>query len=499
MIRPAARPLGSSAASVVVFISSGAVLVLEILSLRLVAPYLGLTLEVSTAVIGCALAAITVGAWVGGLAADRFSPQRMLGPMVIASGGFVLLVGPLVRWAGEATRGSEGSSVMTMTVAAVFLPAALLSAVHPMVVKLRLGALEETGTVVGRLSGIGTGGALAGTFATGFILVGKVPTSRILLILGGALVLMGAGLTAMFMSSRAAVVGAGVAALGAGPIALAPQPCDVETKYHCARVLIDDARPTGRTLQLDTLWHSYIDLEDPTHLRFAYTRTIAAVLEETHAPGRSVRALHIGGGGATVARFLHATRPDSDNLVFEIDPGVVDIDNQDLGLREGDGLEVEVRDGRRGLAAQPDDSRDVVIGDAFGGVSVPWHLTTREVVSDVARVLDDGGVYVLNVIDYAPLGFARAELATLADVFDHVAVIASPDSLGGASSGGGNLILVGSDSELPLAGIRAGVQEEVPEYSVLDDEAGLAEFMGDARVLTDDFAPVDQLLTPHGS
>ena len=57
---------GPALAGVLVVLASGAVLVLEILSLRLIAPYVGITLETNTAVIGVALAAIAYGAWSGG-------------------------------------------------------------------------------------------------------------------------------------------------------------------------------------------------------------------------------------------------------------------------------------------------------------------------------------------------------------------------------------------------------------------------------------------------
>ena len=70
----------------------------------------------------------------------------------------------------------------------ILVPAALLSAVTPMVTKLLLTSLDETGTVVGRLSGIGTVGAIVGTVVTGFVLISRVPVSGILVGLGAALV-----------------------------------------------------------------------------------------------------------------------------------------------------------------------------------------------------------------------------------------------------------------------------------------------------------------------
>jgi len=64
------RPI---AAGALVFVTSAAVLVLEIVAARLLAPYVGVTLETYTAIIGTILAAISLGTWIGGRLADRRS------------------------------------------------------------------------------------------------------------------------------------------------------------------------------------------------------------------------------------------------------------------------------------------------------------------------------------------------------------------------------------------------------------------------------------------
>lgn len=486
--------LGARSAPLLVAYTSGAVLILEILSLRLVAPYVGLTLQTSTAVIGFALAAISTGAWVGGWLADRIPPERMVGPAVLIGGALVLFVEPAVRWTGERVQGGEPSTVLLITAVAVFAPASLLSAITPMVVKLRLGTLSETGTVVGRLSAIATLGALVATFGTGFLLVAEMSTSFILLILGGTLVAVG-----MWLTMRQGGIGlsAGlliVAMLGVVSGVIVPSPCDVETAYHCARIVPDDTRSTGRTLQLDTLSHSYVDLADPTYLRFSYIRGIASIVD-VMVRGGAPRALHLGGGGLTFPRYLAATRPGAENLVLEIDPGVVELDVTELGatLDERE-LDVRVQDARVGLAEEPTGTRDLVVGDAFGGLTVPWHLTTRETVGEVRRVLTEDGLYALNVIDYPPLRFARAEVATIIDVFPHVGIVARPSVL--ARRDGGNLLIVGSMRPLQVDALRDALSDRAPELDVLVEPLALSAFAGDARVLTDDFAPVDQLLTP---
>ena len=125
---------------------------------------------------------------------------------------------------------------------------------------------------------------------------------------------------------------------------------------------------------------------------------------------------------------------------------------------------------------------------------MPWHLTTIEYVEELRRVLRDEGVYAVNIIDFEPLGFARAELATLRRVFDHVALAADPFTLSG--NGGGNLVAIASDSPIDRGAVERGFAKRDLAWDVIDGDR-LTEWVDGATVLTDDYAPVDQLLTPH--
>ncbi|UOY01343.1 fused MFS/spermidine synthase [Blastococcus sp. PRF04-17] len=488
-------------AAAVTFLCSGAVLVLEIVGLRLIAPYVGVTLQTSTAIIGFALAAIALGAWTGGATADRTDPRRLIAPLMVAGGALVVAVLPLVRFTGSLLSGADAGGVLLLAAVAVVVPAALLSAVPPMVVKLQLASLDETGAVVGRLSGIGTLGGIAATFVTGFLLIAVLPSSVILVGTGGLTVL--SGIAVAVLLRRGTGGGAGrlpagllvLAVAGAGLAAVAPTPCEEETAYHCARVVADPERASGRVLMLDTLRHSYVDLDDPTHLEFEYVRAIASVADAVAPGGEPVSALHIGGGGLTLPRYLEKVRPGTESLVIEVDPGVVAIDREQLALDTGERLRVRVADGRVGLAEEPVGRRDLVVGDAFGGLSVPWQLTTREALELVDRALADEGVYAVNLIDHPPLGFVRAELATLRAVFPSVVLLARAPVL--AREDGGNVVAVASRSPIPVDEIAAGLTDRGLAWQVAEGRE-LAEFVGDADVLTDDHAPVDQLLTPYG-
>ncbi|HET8684942.1 MAG TPA: fused MFS/spermidine synthase [Micromonosporaceae bacterium] len=511
------EPLPPWLAAALVFLASGAVLVLEIVGLRLVGPYVGVTLQTSSAVIGVALAAIAYGAWLGGWLADRYPPRRLLPPALVLAAATTAVTLPVVRYAGEILRGSAAAGVLLLTALATFVPCALLSTVPPLVVKLQLGDLGQTGRVVGRLSSIGTLGAITATLGTGFVLVAALPSSVIVLTL--AVLLGAAGLalgwhlrragppgaahrTGLSGRTRAVVAVAGLA--GAGLVAVAPNPCDVETAYHCARVVVDPDRPTGRLLVLNSARHSYVDLADPRHLEFEYVQWIGALTDVMAPPAHPLAALHLGGGGFTLPRYLAATRPGGSNVVLELDGELVELDRAELGLRDFPGLRVEVGDARVGLAGEASGGYDLAVGDAFGHLVVPWHLATRELVADVRRVLRPAGCYALNVIDYPPGRFVRAEVATVAAVFPHVALVAPESAVTGGA--GANFVILGSAAPLPLAALRdrlaaraadaaaSGTPAERAEPVRVLAGAELAAFVGGARVLTDDHAPVDQLL-----
>ena len=476
-------------------------LVLEITGLRLIAPYVGVTLQTSTAVIGFALAAIAAGAWAGGRAADRTDPRRLIAPLLVAGGGLIVAVLPLVRFAGSLLTGAAAANVLLLAAVAVVVPAALLSAVPPMVVALQLRSLAETGTVVGRLSGIGTLGGIAATFGTGFVLVAVLPSSVIMVGTGVLTALVGVAVGVYLRRGATGDTGRVPAALlllvvvGSGLAAVAPTPCEQETTYHCARVVADPAREGGRTLVLDTLRHSYVDLDDPTHLEFEYVRAIAAVTDAMAPAGEPLRALHLGGGGLTLPRYLAEVRPGTTSEVLEVDPGVLALDRAGLGLETSEELRVRIGDARVLLDGQPAGERDLVVGDAFGGLSVPWQLTTTEALALVARAMTPAGVYAANLIDNPPLDFVRAELATLRAAFDHVVLLARAPVIAGED--GGNVVAVASAEPLPVAAIQQAMAAQGIAWQVLEGDA-LAEVVGDAQVLTDDDAPVDQLLTPYG-
>jgi hypothetical protein len=482
-------PLPTWLAIALVVGTSAAVLVLEILAARLLAPYVGVSIETYTGIIGTVLAGIAIGAWVGGAAADRVDPRRLIPVLLVSGGALAIATVPTVRalGAGGASTGLGGIMVLT---AVGFLPSAtVLSAVAPAVVKLQLGDLSSTGTTVGRLSAYGTAGAIVATFLTGFVLVAIAAVTTIIIAVGVLVVVGGIALWLALPGSvrrtaRSEITSVSAFAGLALVVATAlGSPCDSETTYYCVSIDGDAGRASGRVLVLDDLRHSYVDLDDPTHLDFWYVRRFAEVIDHL-APAGPIDVVHLGGGALTLPTWVQTTRPGSEQTVFEIDDRLIElvIDEFDRSTGPGTGLEMVAGDARQSLRELPDASADVMIGDAFGGRAIPWHLATREFTTEVARVLRTGGFYTVNVIDGGRLSFLRAQTVTIASVFPEVMVVLDQRTAAGRL---GNSVIVASDQPFDARNIH-------PQDGRLVDD--IDAFVEGATALTDDFAPVDQLL-----
>ena len=140
---------------------------------------------------------------------------------------------------------------------------------------------------------------------------------------------------------------------------------------------------------------------------------------------------------------------------------------------------------------------DVVVGDAFGGLAVPWHLTTAEFLGEISDALADDGFYVMNLIDHPPLAFARAEIATIAAAFPYVAVVAPASYLAGER--GGNFVVVGSLE--PLDADAIGEQATDGAYPLNQPPPCLVDLLHSSplsvcNLVSDEFEFVDRFVQP---
>jgi spermidine synthase len=203
---------------------------------------------------------------------------------------------------------------------------------------------------------------------------------------------------------------------------------------------------------------SYVDLADPTHLEFDYLRWMRIILRAAHAR----RVLHVGGGACALARALAVELPDGRQEVCEVDPDVLAISRDHLGLRRAPGLRVRLGDGREHVAGQPDAGWDAIVIDAFVGAMIPPRLVTVEALTDVARVAP---LALVNVVDSRSRHVVGGVAAGLASVYPQIWAL-------GARVG--NTVVVGSKRTIDLDQIRARAAAD-PSPAHLTPPAALAQ------------------------
>ena len=497
-------------ASAVAFLSSFCLLVIEIVAGRVLAPYVGVSLYTWTSIIGVVLAGISGGAYAGGWLADRRPRDSTLGWLLLASGATSLLIVPAAALFADDSGilTSLGIAptllqrVVTLSVLLFFLPSFALGMISPVTVKLAVRDLESTGRVVGKIYAFSTLGSIAGTFTTGFYLIATFGTRATLI--GVGIVLIACALFFGGRFGRAAailVLAIGTASAGFWPGAMPPPEQDLllepsgtgiihseESQYYTIRVertIREDTGGVVHALQLDHLVHSYSDPDDPQYLEYGYLRIFndAAnwALRERDRP----RFLFIGGGGYTLPRLLSGTGAAID--VVEIDPAVTRVAHRFFELPRQSSIRTINEDARWFATRASGRTYDVIFIDAFNDLSVPYHLTTREYTLMLERMLRPGGALVVNLVDDFERGrFLRSYIRTLQSVFGDRNVELVMEEEEDVQSSRSTFVVVASASRFSFTEAHVLPQDALRRYVARSGTI----------VLTDDHAPVDNMLAP---
>ena len=267
----------------------------------------------------------------------------------------------------------------------------------------------------------------------------------------------------------------------------------------------------------------------------------------------TLTTLFLGGGAYCFQRHMQYAYPGTAVDVAEIDPAVTRANFMATGLPRNTKIQTYWGDARQFVELHQDTKKyDIVFGDAFNDFSVPWHLTTREFNEKIKKMLTPNGVYMINIIDaymsdaeaenraesqigevakakakdrstddvdldpaeqerirkevkaeaYRYGGFVGAWTRTARLTFDHVYIFGT-DSVPG-SGDRETFVVVASNQELDLndLGRRVddpkfykGKRRTTPKpFGPADEQA--IERRSRKIVLTDDYAPVDNLLAP---
>lgn len=241
-------------------------------------------------------------------------------------------------------------------------------------------------------------------------------------------------------------------------------------------LLADEDRPGGWLLLLDRVRQSYVSLDDPTYLEFPYVQVLAETVDAL--PPGPLDVVHVGGGGATLPRWIAEIRPGSVQVVFEAHSELLRVVRARLPMRPDSGVDLRLGDGRSGVAGRPSDSADAVVLDAFSGGRVPAALSTAEFFADVFRVVRPTGMLLVNTTGLTHSLYLRRLVAAISESFPEVLVY-------GESRGMvGNLVIAAAGAgALPIGAVVADDGPMGPPLAL--SGPALTSFVDNAEPLTD--------------
>ncbi|HUX11384.1 MAG TPA: fused MFS/spermidine synthase [Spirochaetia bacterium] len=514
----------------VVFVTSMGVMIVELIASRIVAKHFGNSLYTWTGIIGVVLGGISLGNYLGGRLADRFEPRRMIVFQLLLTSVLIMLILPLDALLYLITMEGQATIITSQMIAkSIFwivllflLPSAAIGTVSPVMAKYALEESTKVGNTVGGIYAVSSIGSIIGTFLAGYLLIPLLGVRIIVFLVAGLIALLGLLMsTGLRYRIAAAAWIAVVVALGL----LFPDSASARAYYEAGggKLLFaadsqymnievrDVPKPGGmeRQLIMDGLIHNRYDLSNPDVLRYEYERIFESLTRYYTASvvrSGAITTLTIGGGAMIFPDFLARHYPKSRTDVVEIDPEVVRVAKKwftpagaatiGSGGSAGVGLlSVFNTDGRNyvNYARSGPTRYDIVYLDAFNSFSIPAHLTTREFAMDLLSMLRPEGYVVANCIDVYSLGkFIAAYVRTLQSVFRSVTVYA--DTVGRLDQRM-TFVVVGGNA--PLGPATLADQDGAIVGRRLSDEevANLLE-RNPRLVLTDDHAPVENLMAP---
>jgi spermidine synthase len=496
--------------NVVVFISGAVLMALEIVGSRVLAPYFGSSIFVWGSLISVVMTALSIGYyWGGWLSAREPSYARLVTLLIIP--GVIIFVLPFLypsinEWIAGLDLGNRLSPLAACG-ALFLLPGIFIGTISPYVIRLAATHLHTVGSTAGTLYAVSTCGSIVGTLLTAFYLIPVLGVSNIIHALGITLVCLSLLIVPLIRLNRVSVARAVAAvsvlfswmSLGWTPIAWAKTIMQKDTFYHRIRIEEDDE---ARYMYFDRTLQSAMTLKDPTALRLLYSRYTS--LGFVFRPDAK-KMLLIGLGGGSIPKKLNKEFPNLEIDAVELDPEVIKLAKDHFNVKESRALRLHAQDGRLFLT-RTQNQYDIIMLDAYFTDAMPFHLATRQFFELAQRKLTPNGIVVANLISAVtgPAGkIARSFIRTKRQVFPQIYIFASrrPDNV--SLDTVQNVIVIGTRDKqrLDIKEIvkRAGAMDRglfpdpIQDVAVAYFDRQLPE---DTPILTDDYAPTDNLLNP---
>ena len=479
---------------------SASSLVVEIVAGRMIAPYVGMSLYTWTSIIAVVLAGFSAGHWWGGRIAEletrpalRRTGWTMVAAACTTAGATYLLrvsAGPVLESVSHPL-----AAISAISFFVFFLPSLFAGVPAPVLSVVAMRGRDRAERALGIMFATGAIGAIAGTLLAGFLFVPWIGTVTTLLVIAAIYTLCAVGCFWLGRTGRKETGLAGAATLmivltGAATVNM-PSICDRESSYYCIRNVDMSGDPQNpiNLMVVDHLAHGVSARNAPRVMYTAHAAMLDA-LPRMRMRRTGFTSFHIGGGTYSVPRAW-ADRGISGITIAEIDPEVTAMATDQFWFAP-DTVNILHADARLALRNSPT-KFDVIVGDAFTDIAAPEHLVTLEFFDLVSRRLSPDGVFAMNLIDNVDrLDALAALIVTLREVFPSVEVwtAANPPTPGERRV----FVLLASDGDSPRSVINTPAPEMTRFQVLAPDFVDNIVSGKEARVLTDDHAPLTRLM-----
>jgi spermidine synthase len=471
-------------------ISGGAVMILELLGTRIIAPFYGVSLYVWTALISVTMVALALGYYLGGFLADRYQRLRLAHVIFLAALTTVIvpfISGPVLELTNPlGIRGGAFASALILFT----LPLTALAMVGPFVIKLATRDLQGVGRMVGSVYAVSTMGSVLGTLLLAFYLLPTFGTRAIIFSLSLLLLVLSIflslrdkeGFPGSWSSMPLLMMGVISSALAANGYDRPSQPAKDFTVLHAEEGhygwvrVVDDERKGFRLLLSDSSVLSAMEIEHGRSL-LGY-QMVLGLVPHVFRPTAS-QALLIGLGGGHVARDLKAKGLATDTI--EIDPVVADMAIKYFNFTPtGDFIVGDARYEIKKLNKH----YDFIIHDCFTGGSEPTHMLTVEMLTELRNLLSEQGVLALNYV-----GFTHGEGANAVTSVYKTLALTLPNIRVFVTEKGEFTDFIFLASKQPLT-LDRNNQDKATQW-LLDHEYAMTDAGG--IVITDDYNPMESM------
>lgn len=515
-----------------IFISSAAIMMIELVAGRIISRHLGSSIYTWTSVIGIVLAGIAVGNYIGGLIADRHSNKRTLAILFMCGSvmsGAICILDQLADNLSFLWTLSWPMRVAAHVTIAFFIPTAFLGTISPVIAKMALDLGRERGRTIGDIYAFGVVGSIVGTFVAGYFLIAAIGSLGVVWSVAVVLAAMGIFYARAWWPAYAVAALALMGTwLSTSQTAFAKQIGEsagfrlvrddavlyqTESDYSYIEVVQFSKEPDIRGMHLDTLLHSQKQMDRIDDFRYAYEKVYLAITRRLRPNAAKIDSLTIGGGGYVYPQYMNETWPNGRTDVVEIDPAVTEAAMAAFGLPRDTAINCYHEDGRvfvdrlakKTAATGSAPPYDFIYCDAVNDYSVPHQLTTREFMANARSLIKPDGAYLMNMIDLYDSGLLLGSIiSTMKEVFAHVNVFVEqqpltfPDGTPNTQFRATRMTFIVSGSQQPFDVNNLGplYRADCQIFPLSDAEKETVRKRANHTVLTDAYAPVENLLAP---